>query len=175
MAENILKRLFGDEYAPEDAKIFFLVTGICLLTLIFIVSVIAYVWHLKDVHDGRQFTVTREGLGEQSGKIKAILMQHHATLAEVNSDLLLLEEIIMRLQEHAENAVTVRMINRFGRFKLFLTVHGKRYNPLLEDEDLSDNGENYFRGMILQANQTHLSYKHFLGKNIVVIKYNSKE
>ena len=175
MIDNILNFLFGANYKPEEAKIFFSVVGICFLTLFLIILIIAYIWHVKEIHDGRQFTVTREGLGEQSGKIKDILMRHHAGPSEVNSDLLLLEELIMRLQEHAENAVTVRMINRFGHFKLSLSVRGKSYNPLKEDEDAKDNGENYLRGMILQAKKSHISYKHSFGKNIVMIEYKYKE
>ena len=171
MIDNILNFLFDANYKPEEAKIFFSVVGICFLTLFLIILIIACIWHLKDIHDGRQFTVTREGLGEQSGKIKKILLEHNVSRTEVNSDLLLLEEIIMRLQEHAVSAVTVRLMNRFGHFKLQLSVRAKRFNPLAEDEDLDDNGENFLRGLILQANQANLSYARRFGKNIVIIRY----
>lgn len=171
MVNGILEAVFSDDFSAEDAKIFISVVGICLLCLLILISVIAYFWHLKDIHDGRQFTVTREGLGEQSGKIKEILLEHNVSRTEVNSDLLLLEEIIMRLQEHAVSAVTVRLMNRFGHFKLQLSVRAKRFNPLAEDEDLDDNGENFLRGLILQANLTNLSYARRFGKNIVIIRY----
>ena len=141
-----------------------------------------YLIHRKNNSEGQFFTVTREGLGEQSEKIKAIFSRMHLSDKEMNASLLLLEEIVMRLHEHTDQVVTAHVKNFYGKVSLHLVSNGAPYNPLAEVQEkpaaaasAEQNAEqvsteDHFRDLIFKANAMRLSYRHHRNRNVVIIR-----
>ncbi len=160
----------------DQSQLFKSYISIILLILLCIVVTLAfsiYLWRAKEEKDGRVFTVTSNGLGEQSEKIQTILKELKASKKEINSALLLIEEIMIRMQGHMEQAVTVRVKRFLGDIKIELSSQGEAYNPFLEDETWNGQSEDYLRGMILYANRSKLSYSRRNNKNFVTILVHS--
>ena len=144
---------------------------ITFLALVFVAAAqTIYLVYSHKKHDERIFTVTREGLNEQSEKIKSIFKKMHLTDKEMTSSLLLLEEIVMRLHGHTEQVVTVRVRNFYGRVSLFLSSIGERYNPLETLKDDNDESEDHLRDLIFKANSMRLSFRRRGKRNVVVIR-----
>lgn len=120
--------------------------------------------------DGRVFTVTREGLREQSGKIRAAFERMGVDERDMAASLLLLEEVVVRLERQAGQVVTARVRSVFGRASLRLSTVGPRFNPLERDEDAGDGGEDFLRGLVLHANAMRLSYRRVFGRNVVIVR-----
>lgn len=126
-------------------------------------------WHLKGVHDNSIFTLTRESIGEQSNKIRDMLAGMKVNKRELNYTLLLLEEIIVRLHENAQEAVTVRIRRFFGDISISLDSKGENYNPFASLESWDIETEDYLRDMIFRAHKANLSYTRRNGHNMIVI------
>lgn len=129
------------------------------------------VWLLRlGGREEQVFTVTREGLREQSGKIRAAFERIGVGERDMAASLLLLEEVVMRLERQAGQVVTARVRNFYGRASLRLSTVGPRFNPLERDEDAAAGGEDFLRGLILHANAMRLSYRRSFGRNVVVVR-----
>lgn len=168
--EDLLLALFDDAFDQEftDGAIKLLMV-LSVVLLVLIVQAV-YLLLTKKRRMNRVFTVTREGLNEQSGKIKKIFSQMKVSEKEMSSVLLILEEVVMRLQEHTDQVVTARVRKFYGKVSLLLTAYGDKYNPLSDLDNCSDDGEDYLRGLIFKANSMRLSYKRCGEKNIVVVR-----
>ncbi len=143
--------------------------GIIVLFVVAVAAVCVYLWHVKETRSDRVFTVTREGLSEQSEKIAEVLSQLKASKREVTNALLLLEEIVVRLQEQAGQTVTA-YVNRFlGSVRISLSASGEPFNPFENIGGWEDESEDAYRNMIFRANRTNLSYARHGKKNCVTI------
>ena len=133
------------------------------------------IWFLvSSKRNGRTFTVTREGLNEQSGKIRAIFERMNLSEKEMTSSLLLLEEIVMRMEENTRQAVTARVRNFYGKKSLLLVSRGEKFNPLEENTDTANESEEHIRDMIFKANSIRLTYKRRGKWNVVVVRAKKK-
>ena len=173
MLEELLDTFFDKDFSPQTFQTFISIIGLVLLCVVAIISISIYLWRSKGEKDGRIFTVTCNGLGEQSEKIQALLKELKANKKEINSALLLIEEIMIRMQGHMEQAVTVRVKRFLGDIKITLSSHGEPYNPFLEDETWNGQSEDYLRGMILYSNRSKLSYSRKNEQNFVTILVHS--
>ncbi|MBO4383386.1 MAG: cation:dicarboxylase symporter family transporter, partial [Clostridia bacterium] len=118
-----------------------------------------------------RFTLTLATLGEVSEQLEAYLRQHRADDKEIQTALLLLEEISVRFLEHApEVPVRIRVRNRFGSISVVLEQEADEYNPISEIKDWSTDSEDYFRTLIFRANAEKLDYARQNGSNVVLAK-----
>ena len=118
-----------------------------------------------------RFTLTLATLGEDSEQLEAYLRQHRADDKEIQTALLLLEEISVRFLEHApEVPVRIRVRNRFGSISVVLEQEADEYNPISEIKDWSTDSEDYFRTLIFRANAEKLDYARQNGSNVVLAK-----
>ncbi|MBO7689717.1 MAG: cation:dicarboxylase symporter family transporter [Clostridia bacterium] len=118
-----------------------------------------------------KFLLTLENLGEVSAELQTYLQEHRTDEKDVQSALLLLEEISVRFFEHAPNVpVKVRVRSRRGSISLVLTQESEDFNPIAEIRDWGTESENYFRTLIFRANSEKLDYARQNGKNVVVIR-----
>ena len=154
----------------QELKLLFTLIAIIVGIVALLVAQCVYLFKIKSYKDGLIFTVTRESIGEQSCKIKEILNEMHLEGKEMTSALLLLEEIVVRLQEHADQIVTAYVKKSFGKVSLSLIASGIKYNPLQVPENEQSESEDSFRDMIFKANTMKLAYKRSHGKNIVVVR-----
>lgn len=148
-------------------------TGYVLLYILVILGLIALgimLWHINSRRDDMVFTVTLESLGEQSEKIRALLTSMKATKREVTYALLLMEEILVRLHESSQEAVTARVRRFFGNVSISLVSYGEAYNPFASLESWDTESENYLRDMIFRAHKNDLSYTRRNGRNVVVLQ-----
>lgn len=173
MFEDLLNSVFDKYFSQEIFQTFISIAGLILLSLAVIISIIIYLWHFKGTMDDRVLTLTYDGLEEQSEKIQQHLKEFKANKKEINAALLLVEEIMVRMQGHIEQAVTVRVKKFLGDIKISLSSHGEPYNPFLEDETWNGQAEDYLRGMILFANRSKLSYSRRNEQNFVTILVHS--
>jgi len=167
--EELLTSFFDEKFSPQILQAYMSIAGIILLCIAAIVFVSIYFWHLKGKWDDSFFTITRNGIGEQSEKIREMLKEMKANKREINSALVLIEELVVRMQGHIEMAVTARVKKFLGDIKITLSSEGEAYNPFLEDESWNGQSEDYLRGMILYANRSKLSYSRRNGKNVVTV------
>ena len=131
-----------------------------------------FIWVLHYISkEGNIFTVTKEGLPEQSQKINSIFAKMHLVENDMSSALLLLEEIVMRMQNHAGQVVTARVRKFHKHVSLLLSSCGKAYNPI--EPDAQSQGEDYLRDLIIGANAMRLNYRRIGKRNVVIIKANN--
>lgn len=142
---------------------------VCVAALI---AVCIALWCAKENYENSLFTVTRESIGEQSGKIAALLGQMKASGREVTNALLLLEEIAVRFHEQADAAVSCRVKKSLGDVSLVLSSYGEAFNPFSELE-WNGNSEDVYRDMIFYAHRQELSYSRWNGRNIVTVRVHS--
>ena len=75
MLEELLDTFFDKDFSPQTFQTFISIIGLVLLCVVVIISISIYLWRSKGEKDGRIFTVTCNGLGEQSEKIQALLKE----------------------------------------------------------------------------------------------------
>ena len=145
-------------------SIIFSVIGIILAIILMCLWMCKY----KENHEGYILTFTRDGLTEQSEKIKAILEKMNTTDANSYKALLLLEEITMRMHEHTDQAITAHHRRRWGKTSILLTAYGPEYNPIAELSAAAES-EDEIRNKIFAVNKKSLAYKRTSGKNTVQV------
>ena len=170
MIDNfLLREIFGKSINIQALETFGAVTAIIIVGVVLLVAVCTYLWHIKENGDLNTFTVTKDGLSEQSEKIAAVLQKMKASKREIMNTLLLLEEVVVRLQEHAGQTVTARVRKFLGDVQISLASHGEAYNPFGEVSIWDTESEDYLRNMIFHSNKEKLSYARRNGKNLVTI------
>ncbi|MBQ8926394.1 MAG: dicarboxylate/amino acid:cation symporter [Clostridia bacterium] len=118
-----------------------------------------------------KYDLTFETLGDVSAELDAYLREHNTDPKDVQTALLLLEEISVRFLEHSPDVpVKVRVRNRFGSISLILVNEAEDFNPISEIKDWGTESENYFRTLIFRANAEKLDYARQNGRNVVNIK-----
>ena len=122
----------------------------------------------KEDHEGYVLTFTKDGLTEQSEKIKAILEKMNTSESSSYKALLLLEEITMRMHEHTDQVITAHLRRRWGKTSILLTAFGPEYNPIAELSAGAES-EDEIRNKIFAVNSKSLIYKRASGKNIVKV------
>ncbi len=173
MIEELLNSFFDSAFPTQILQTFISIAGLIVLCIAAVVTLSIYFWCAKGEMDDRIFTVTSDGLGEQSEKIKVLLKKLKASKKEINAALLLIEEVMIRMQRNMKLAVTVHVKKSLGDIKVTLSSYGEPYNPFLEDEAWTGQSEDYLRGMILYANRSKLSYARRNDKNFVTILVHS--
>ena len=121
------------------------------------------------------FEISIEKIGQQSENLKKELLSTKATSKEVASSLLLLEEIVVRLQKNSGHPVKVQIKKQLGDVALSLSSHGEEYNPLAFISSWDIESDEYFRDQILRAYQANLSWCRRNGNNIVTITVHENE
>ena len=142
---------------------------IILFVSILLIAQFFYFIYKTKHQEENVFTVSRDGLQEQSGKIKDILIRMKVSEKDMTSALLLLEEIVMRLNDHTDQVITARVRNFYGKVSLHLESFGQPYNPLEAIQDKDSDSEEEFRDMIFTANSMRLSYHRYSNRNVIVI------
>lgn len=122
----------------------------------------------KEDHEGYVLTFTKDGLTEQSEKIKAILEKMNTSESSSYKALLLLEEITMRMHEHTDQVITAHLRRRWGKTSILLTAFGPEYNPIAELSAGAES-EDEIRNKIFAVNSKSLIYKRASSKNIVKV------
>ena len=118
-----------------------------------------------------KYDLTFETLGDVSAELDAYLREHNTDPKDVQTALLLLEEISVRFLEHSpETPVQVRVRSRFGSINMSLSNEAEDFNPISEIKDWGTESENYFRTLIFRANAEKLDYARQNGRNVVNIK-----
>ena len=118
-----------------------------------------------------KYDLTFETLGDVSAELDAYLREHNTDPKDVQTALLLLEEISVSFLEHSPDVpVKVRVRNRFGSISLILVNEAEDFNPISEIKDWGTESENYFRTLIFRANAEKLDYARQNGRNVVNIK-----
>ena len=118
-----------------------------------------------------KYDLTFETLGGVSQELEAYLKEHNTDAKDIQTALLLLEEISVRFLEHSPDVpVEVRVRNRFGSISVTLSNAAEDFNPISEIKDWGTESENYFRTLIFRANAEKLDYARQNGRNVVNIK-----
>lgn len=118
-----------------------------------------------------KYDLTFETLGDVSAELDAYLREHNTDAKDIQTALLLLEEISVRFLEHSPDVpVKVRVRNRFGSINMSLSNEAEDFNPISEIKDWGTESENYFRTLIFRANAEKLDYARQNGRNVVNIK-----
>ncbi|MDO4407262.1 MAG: cation:dicarboxylase symporter family transporter, partial [Eubacteriales bacterium] len=118
-----------------------------------------------------KYDLTFETLGDVSQELEAYLKEHNTDAKDIQTALLLLEEISVRFLEHSPDVpVQVRVRNRFGSISVTLSNTAEDFNPISEIKDWGTESENYFRTLIFRANAEKLDYARQNGRNVVNIK-----
>ena len=118
-----------------------------------------------------KYDLTFETLGGVSQELEAYLKEHNTDTKDIQTALLLLEEISVRfLEQSPETPVQVRVRNRFGSISVTLSNAAEDFNPISEIKDWGTESENYFRTLIFRANAEKLDYARQNGRNVVNIK-----
>lgn len=144
-----------------------------ILAFLALVLLCAYFVHVKILHDSLIFTVSREGLGEQSGKVKALLLKMKATEKEVTNTLLLIEEIVMRLYENTQQVATIRIHRSFRNVYIRLSARGNAYNPIAEIPHDNPDDEDNYRNLIFASHKAKLTYHRLRTYNIIILRVRS--
>ncbi|MBQ5684624.1 MAG: hypothetical protein IIV27_03195, partial [Clostridia bacterium] len=93
-----------------------------------------------------KFLLTLETLGEVSMELQKYLKEHRTDDKDIQTALLLLEEISVRFFEAApEVPVKVRVRDRHGSIHLILSQEAEEFNPISEIKDWGTESEDYFR------------------------------
>lgn len=140
-----------------------------ILLVVAIVVLFLYLWHKKESQDVRTFTVTREGLNQQSEQIADLLSRMKLSKTEINTALLLVEELVMRFEQQASQTVLVRVDKSFGDVQLFLSADGDEYNPFEDMTSWKDESEDSFRDLLFRAHKEKLAYARRGRKNCVSV------
>ncbi len=171
MAEEVVYSIFSRNVSAELMK-FGKIVALILICIVVAIAFFVYLWKLKEKRDESVFTVTRESIGEQSEKIRNVLLSLNATKRESVNALLLLEEIVVRLHENANQIVTARVKKIFGDVSITLTSNGEEYNPF--SPSLWDTeSEDYYRDMIFRANIANLGYSRKNRRNVISLRVHS--
>ncbi len=118
-----------------------------------------------------KYDLTFETLGDVSAELDAYLREHNTDPKDVQTALLLLEEISVRFLEHSPDVpVKVTVRSRFGSINMSLSNEAEDFNPISEIKDWGTESENYFRTLIFRANAEKLDYARQNGRNVVNIK-----
>ena len=118
-----------------------------------------------------KYDLTFETLGGVSQELEAYLKEHNTDAKDIQTALLLLEEISVRfLEQSPETPVQVRVRNRFGSISVTLSNAAEDFNPISEIKDWGTESEDYFRTLIFRANAEKLDYARQNGRNVVNIK-----
>ena len=118
-----------------------------------------------------KYDLTFETLGDVSQELEAYLKEHNTDAKDIQTALLLLEEISVRFLEHSPDVpVEVRVRNRFGSISVTLSNAAEDFNPISEIKDWGTESEDYFRTLIFRANAEKLDYARQNGRNVVNIK-----
>ena len=118
-----------------------------------------------------KYDLTFETLGGVSQELEAYLKEHNTDAKDIQTALLLLEEISVRfLEQSPETPVQVRVRNRFGSISVTLSNAAEDFNPISEIKEWGTESENYFRTLIFRANAEKLDYARQNGRNVVNIK-----
>lgn len=118
-----------------------------------------------------KYDLTLDTLGEVSMKIEEYLREHNTDAKDIQTALLLLEEVSVRFLEHSpDDPVKVKVRNRLGSISLILSNEAEDFNPISEIKDWGTESEDYFRTLILRANAEKLDYARQSGRNVVHIK-----
>lgn len=118
-----------------------------------------------------KYDLTFDTLGDVSQELETYLKEHNTDAKDVQTALLLLEEISVRFLEHSPDIpVQVRVRNRFGSINVTLSNAAEDFNPISEIKDWGTESENYFRTLIFRANAEKLDYARQNGRNVVNIK-----
>ena len=143
-----------------------ILSGLAIILAIVILCI--WLWKIKENYEGTFFTFSKDGLSEQSEKIKRILNKFKVDDELSSKTLLFLEEITMKMHEHTDQVITAHLRRRWGRTSITLTSTGEKYNPI---EMSTDNAESvdYMRDKIFEANQSLLKYKRKFNKNFITI------
>ncbi|MBR2187211.1 MAG: hypothetical protein IJ857_07720, partial [Lachnospiraceae bacterium] len=123
------------------------------------------------------FPAKQEAVGEVAEKISRFLKDLGADTGESIKTLLVLEETLGGLVEHAAPGSELKVvISRFmGKIDLEISVPGEDYDParsMKEVPDLLDNIpgdaiQNAIRGILLSAYGQDMKFRHKYGKNHV--------
>ncbi len=112
-----------------------------------------------------------DSLGEASDAIEQELQALGAEPKSIAKSLLLAEEVSMRFFELGQGTeLTAVVRKRFGRVQLSIQMTGEEIDPLEEIKDWSVETEDYYRTLILRANQSRMTYCRKNGRNIVEIR-----
>lgn len=118
-----------------------------------------------------KYDLTFETLGDVSAELDAYLREHNTDPKDVQTALLLLEEISVRFLEYSPDVpVKVTVRSRFGSINMSLSNEAEDFNPISEIKDWGTESENYFRTLIFRANAEKLDYARQNGRNVVNIK-----
>lgn len=118
-----------------------------------------------------KYDLTFETLGDVSQELETYLKEQNTDAKDIQTALLLLEEISVRFLEHSPDVpVRVRVRNRFGSISVTLSNTAEDFNPISEIKDWGTESENYFRTLIFRANAEKLDYARQNGRNVVNIK-----
>ena len=147
-------------------NIFFTAFFSVLSILAAILLLCFWLWRYKISSEGSIFTFSRDGLEEQSEKIREVLKKLKTSDRSASQALLILEEIMMRLNDHTNQVITARIKRKWGKTFILLTASGQAYNPLDEFE-ASDDSEDSIRNRIFSASHKNLTYKYRLNKNFI--------
>ena len=127
---------------------------------------------------GTSFLVSRENLGEVSAEIEKYLLTLKATKKECSTALLLLEEIVVRFYENAEEdskQCRVRVSKFLGTIYLKIYSKGTSYNPFDSLNSWDTESEEYLRDIIFRTYSSNLSYSRRNGQNIAEIYVHRSE
>lgn len=143
-----------------------ILSGLALLIAIIIQCI--WLWKYKENFEGSYFTFSKDGLSEQSEKIKKILNKLKVNDETSSKILLFLEEITMKMHEHTDQVITAHLRRRWGRTSIMLTAIGEKYNPIEKSTDDNET-EDYLREKIFAAHKSVLKYKRKFNKNLITI------
>ncbi len=169
MIEELFNTVISRNYNALVWQQFAEICFYIVLCIAAVSSVCISLWHMKEKKDESIFTVTRESIGEQSEKIRALLSSKKATKREITSTLLLLEEIVVRLHENAAQIVTARVHAFLGSVNIILTATGEEYNPFAAME-WNGKSEDVYRDLIFYAHRSELSYSRRGKNNVITIR-----
>ena len=154
-------------------NIFLLVVFIVLILVVFLVILFVARRNMA-IRDGCIFTVTKEGLEEQTLKIKEKLETMKVSKSEIANALLLMEETVVRMQAETEFAMTVRLSKIFGRPRIILSSPGRPFNLLASIQNNKNQNEDSYRDMIFEANKKKIVCLRRINRNIVIIRVGGK-
>ena len=121
---HIITNLFGDGLLSGETGTYIGVIGILTAGIVALIVLFACLWRLKESRNERTFTVTRDGLREQSAKIREYLLQFKVKNSEINTTLVLLEEIVVRMHDAVDQAITARVEKFLGDVRVQLFSQG---------------------------------------------------
>lgn len=118
-----------------------------------------------------RFRLTLESLGDVSVQLQQYLRERRTEEKDIQTTLLLVEEISVRFLEHTPNVpVLVRVRDRFGSITVILENEAEDFNPISEIKDWGTESEDYFRTLIFRANSEKLDYARQNSRNVIHIK-----